>query len=68
MVTTSGYDFEKESFPTELQSDRPFIRKGFVSMVGGGEKVPVIILRDTGVFDSFIQVRVLPFSKESEWI
>ena len=49
-----------------LESYLPFIRKGFVSMVGGGEKVPVTILRDTGAFDSFIRAGVLPLGKETE--
>lgn len=34
--------------PPELESYWPFIRKGFVSMVGSDVRVPVTILRDMG--------------------
>lgn len=43
----------------------PFIRDGFVSMLGSSEKVAVRILRDTGASESFILGSVLPFSAES---
>ena len=38
----------KDSGTAELDPYRPFILKGFVSMIGSAEKVPVTILRDTG--------------------
>ena len=44
----------------------PFVRMGYVSMVGSDVGVPVKILRDTGAFDSFIRGGVLPLSKETE--
>ncbi len=43
----------------------PFISDGHVSLVDGGLKVPVKILRDTAAFDSFVQASVLPFSDAS---
>ena len=43
-------------------SFEPFISEGFVSLVGGDDRVRVRILRDSAVFDSFI---VLPFSDET---
>ncbi len=49
-----------------LESYQPFVKTGFVSLVGGDAKVPVKILRDTGAFDPFILAEVLPFSRESE--
>ncbi len=49
-----------------LDPYRPFIREGFVSMVGSQTKVPVTILRDTAAFDSFILAGVLPLSDESD--
>lgn len=49
-----------------LESYRPFITEGFVSMVGSEVKVPVTILRDTAAFDSFILAGVLPLSDESD--
>lgn len=36
----------------------PFIREGYVSLVGSDNKVPVKILPDTGAFDSSICVPV----------
>lgn len=46
----------------------PFISKGHVILVGSDEKVPVIILRDTGGFDSFVLSSVLPFSEETDTV
>ena len=39
--------------------------KGHVSLVGRNGQVPVIVLRDTGAFDTFI-LSVLPFSEETD--
>lgn len=50
----------------DLNSYLPFISKGHVSVVGSDGKVPVTILRDTGVFDSFILASALPFSEETD--
>ena len=44
----------------------PFMSKGHVSLVGHNDQVPVIVLRDTGAFDSFILSSVLPFSEETD--
>jgi hypothetical protein len=44
----------------------PFITEGFVSMLGSKALVPVKILRDTGVFKSFVLESVLPFSAETD--
>lgn len=49
-----------------LNSYQPFVRTGFVSLVGSAVKVAVNILRDTGAFDSFILAEILPFSRESK--
>uniref|UniRef100_A0A8C6T4W0 CCHC-type domain-containing protein n=1 Tax=Neogobius melanostomus TaxID=47308 RepID=A0A8C6T4W0_9GOBI len=57
-VTTVGVEV--------LDSYLPFIREGYVSLVGSDQKVCVKILRDTGAFDSFIRADVLPWSRESE--
>ncbi|CAJ1055581.1 uncharacterized protein LOC113092869, partial [Xyrichtys novacula] len=62
---TSEVVHDTDSCP-EMDSYRPFITEGFVSMVGSDTKVPVTILRDTGAFDSFIRVGVLPLSKDTE--
>ena len=43
----------------------PFVSKGYVSLIGNPEKVPITILRDTGAFDSFILSSALPFSEET---
>lgn len=43
----------------------PFVTDGFVSLPGGGENVPVKILRDTGASESFILESTLPFSAAS---
>lgn len=61
----SGYPVNS-SCSAAMKSYLPFVRRGYVNMVGSEVKVPVNILRDTGVFDSFIQAGVLPLSKESE--
>lgn len=47
------------------ESYGPFIRTGFISLVGSHNKVPVRILRDTGAIDTFVAASVLPFSFES---
>ncbi|KAF0047719.1 hypothetical protein F2P81_001352 [Scophthalmus maximus] len=39
---------------------------GFVSLVGGNDKVPIKILRDTRAFDSYIVDSVLPLSEETD--
>lgn len=44
----------------------PFIREGFVSMVGSGVQVPVKILWDTAAYNSFIVGSMLPFSAETD--
>ena len=43
----------------------PLISDGYVSLVGGSLNLPVKILCNTAVFDSFIQASVIPFSNES---
>ena len=50
----------------DLKSFLPFVSKGYVSLVGSQDKVPVIMLRDTAAFDSFIVGSALPFSEESD--
>lgn len=50
----------------ERDSFLPFDSDGFVSLKGGKKKVPVKILHDTTPSDSFIQLLVLPFLKESD--
>ena len=49
----------------EIESYRPFVSQGFVSLVGSNDKVPVKILRDTAAFDTFIEASALPFTAES---
>ena len=39
--------------PDVLEAYIPFIRDGFVSLVGSDVKVPIKILRDTGAYDSY---------------
>ena len=48
--------------PDVLEAYIPFIRDGFVSLVGSDVKVPIKILRDTGAYDSYIVASVLPLS------
>lgn len=50
----------------DLTSYLPFISDGHVSLIGSEEKVPVVILRDTGAFDSFVLESTLPFSEETD--
>ncbi|CAI5691564.1 unnamed protein product [Oreochromis niloticus] len=56
---------------TVIQSDKvdeefkPFVSKGFVSLMGEEKRVPVSILRDTGAKQSLIREGVLPFSAQS---
>ncbi len=53
VITPDNSDLHgKDSCSASLDSYLQFIRKGFVPMVGSGVKAPVIILRDTGAFDS----------------
>jgi len=52
--------------PDILAAYGPFIRSGFVSLVGDDTKVPVKILRDTGAYDSFIVGSALPLSEASD--
>ena len=61
MITT-----EVPVLSTPDKSFLPYLSEGHVSMVSGGEKVPVTILRDTGALDSFILSSALPFSEESQ--
>ena len=49
-------------FPVEYA---PFISTGKVSLPDSSEKVPVMILRDTGAAQSLILEGILPFSMES---
>lgn len=49
-----------------LAAFAPFIRDGFVSMVGSDTKIPVKILRDMAAFDSYIVDSVLPLSADSD--
>lgn len=44
---------------------QPFLMKGFVSLMEGGPKVPVTIIRDTASNQSVILEHVLPFSEKS---
>ena len=44
----------------------PFIADAVVSLVGGKERVPIKVLRDTGAKHSFIVGSVLPFSPVTE--
>ena len=48
--------------PDVLEAYVPFIRDGFLSLVGNDVKVPIKILRDTGAYDSYIMASVLPLS------
>ena len=43
-----------------------FISDGCVSFTGSDVKVPVKVLQDTGVRDSFILSMVFPFSQDSD--
>ncbi|KAK0135460.1 Transposable element Tcb2 transposase [Merluccius polli] len=52
--------------PDVLEAYAPFIRSGFVSLVGSDVKVPVTILRDTGAYDSYMIESVLPLSAETD--
>ncbi len=45
----------------DLRSFLPFMSKGYVLLVGSSDKMPVVILRDTAAYDSFILESVLPF-------
>ncbi|KAG1932777.1 hypothetical protein F2P79_020923 [Pimephales promelas] len=58
--------FVPDCEPDILAAYGPFIRSGFVSLVGDDTKVPVKILRDTGAYDSFIVGSVLPLSEASD--
>ncbi len=49
-----------------LAAYAPFIREGSVSLVGGGVKTPLKILRDTGAYNSSIVSSVLPFSGDTD--
>lgn len=49
-----------------LAAYAPFIRGGFVSLLGSEVKVPIKILRDTGAYDSYIVDSVLPLSEETD--
>lgn len=44
----------------------PFIHDAYVSLVGGDQRVPIKLLRDTGAKHSFMVVSALPFSPASE--
>ena len=60
----------RPSVPVQQSRDpdsdfQPFLMKGFVSLVEGGAKVPVNIIRDTASNQSVILEHVLPFSEES---
>ena len=63
---TPHFGQNKDAVVAAVDSYRPFIMKGSVSLVQGGEEVPVTILRDTGAFDSFIQAGVLPLTNDSD--
>lgn len=52
--------------PGVLAAYAPFIRDGFVSLVGGDVKVPIKILRDMGAYDSYIVDSVLPLSGQTD--
>lgn len=43
----------------------PFIREGFLSLLGSETKIPIKILRDTGAHDSYVVSSVLPFSSNT---
>ena len=63
---TPTFGSNEDTSVVALSSYRPFIMQGTVSLVQGGEEVPVTILRDTGAFDSFIQAGVLPLTNVSD--
>ena len=63
---TPTFGSNEDTSVVALNSYRPFIMQGTVSLVQGGEEVPVTILRDTGAFDSFIQAGVLPLTNVSD--
>lgn len=44
----------------------PFLSDGFVTLIGGDEKVPLRILRDSGALHSFVRAAILPFSADSD--
>lgn len=52
--------------PGVLAAYAPFIRDGFVSLVGSDVKVPIKILRDTGAYESYIVDSVLPLSEKTD--
>lgn len=52
--------------PDVLEAYSPFIRSGFVLLVGSDVKVLVTILRDTGAYDSYMIESVLPLSMETD--
>ena len=62
----SGFSKLKARLEPQSCDFSAFISDGVVSLVGGDEKVPIKILRDTGAVDSFILESVLPFSKQSD--
>lgn len=66
VLRSEGEGVQQRVLSGGLDAFLPFVSDGFVSLVGSDKKVPVKILRDTAVFDSFIQGSVLPFSKESD--
>lgn len=51
--------------PVALKVYAPFIRGGFVSLLGRDVKVPVTIWRDTGAYDSYLLESVLLLSAET---
>jgi len=51
--------------PLEKDQYNPFISKCYVSLSKHGEKVPVRILRDTGVTQSLLIEEVLPLSEST---
>lgn len=73
-VVADGTNVTKVTFLSEGRQEGynwaglflPFDSDGFVSLMGGDKKVPVKILHDTAASDSFIQLLVLPFLKESD--
>ena len=66
MLATSPVNLDVNSHPVGLISDySPFISDGFVSLLGSEKKIPVKILCDTGVSESFILDSVLLFSSSS---
>uniref|UniRef100_A0A8L0DMS3 ribonuclease H n=1 Tax=Oncorhynchus mykiss TaxID=8022 RepID=A0A8L0DMS3_ONCMY len=68
------HQFTHDSFPQAQEKVKvhidpdylPFITKGFVSMLGSKDLVPVKILRDTGASESFVLESVLPFSAKTD--